>query len=109
MQGAALPVTACDVSDTNPFLPEEEAAYQLSGRAELLALQAALAGAAAGTAAQTGAHGLELHAAAGAAWRKKVLLAWAQNLQGLLCTQGLRWGQARGACHGRLCGGGKGA
>ncbi|KAL4447256.1 hypothetical protein ABPG77_007289 [Micractinium sp. CCAP 211/92] len=95
LEGSALPVTASNVSGTNPFLPGEEAAYQLSGRAELLSLQAALAEAAAGAAAPNApaspraAHGLELRAAAGAAWRKTVLMGWAPNLQELLRTQGI--------------------
>lgn len=103
-QGSTQPVTASVVSDSNPFIPGEDDAYERSGHAELLALQAALSGASAARPATApcgtspapppAAPGLELGAAAGAAWRRKVLLSWAPNLQELLRRRGLGCGQA---------------
>ncbi|KAL4443645.1 hypothetical protein ABPG75_011382 [Micractinium tetrahymenae] len=71
-EGSNALIPGHSISDSNPFLPGEDAAYERSGRAELLALQAALEEARGppGSAA-AGPARLELGAAAGAAWRKK--------------------------------------
>lgn len=85
MQGNAAPVLGTGISDTNPLQAGEDASYEATGRAELLALQDELA-AAAGQGRGAGLHALS---AAGAAWRKKVAMGWAPQLRQLLQTEGI--------------------
>lgn len=81
LEGAAAAAPIAVISGESPSA--DTAAYEAVGCSELRRLQAELA--AAGQPV-----GLELKAAAAAAWRKKVLLAWAPRLHSLLESEGIQ-------------------
>lgn len=81
VEGVPRGIPCSKVSDDDPFGNDDT--YEQTGRSELLAYQAQLAG-------EGRPPGVPVHEAAQAAWRRKVALSWAARLEEFTATLGLK-------------------